>query len=185
MACRSDALWKEPFLLAVAYESSANKKIASDIIRELLTASQTANQEDQARDVLLAAECLIEAKPLSIEAALETQTANQLIQSYEEAQRSYKFKVCVEIERLMRRWLLSLPKEAYRPPLLNVLHGAIIDTTRVAHQRATLTLLTMIAQQLDMCPTFVFNRLIPPLLALASLPAVGDYPTFFYRPCFS
>ena len=75
----------------------------------------------------------------------------------------------------MQRWLSSLPREAYRPPLLEALYKAITDTNNTAHQRATLTLLSMIAQQLGACPTCIFQRLIPPLLAMTGLPAVGEY----------
>ena len=174
-ACQRDDLWREPFLLAVAYQSTVDEKIAGEIIRELLTSPMGASQKEREHNLLLAAESLIETKPLTLDPILEKQIAHRLILFYEEAQRNNNFKICDEIEKAMRRWLLSLPKEAYRPPLLAVLYETIADTSQVARQRATLTLLTMIAQQLASCPPNVFETLIPPLLALAGLPAVGDY----------
>ena len=175
-ARRTDDLWREPFLLAVAYQSNENEKVASDIIRALLPPPQNANQEQKEHDLLLAADCLIEAKPLSIESALEKQVAHQLLQIYEEAQQRHQFNACKLIEAVMRRWLLSLPGEAaYRLPLLAVLRQSIGDTSQIARQRAVLTLLTMIAQQLDACHSSVFEMLIPPLLALAGLSAIGEH----------
>ncbi len=86
-----------------------------------------------------------------------------------------RFNVCDKIENVIRRWLLSLPKEAYRSPLLTELRTAVSDTSNIARQRATLTLLAMIAQELTDCPKIVFETLIPPLLALTHLPAIGPY----------
>src|SRR5205807_373371 len=174
-ARRTDDLWREPFLLAVAYQSNENEKVASDIIRALLTPPQNASQEQKKHDLLLAADCLIEARPLAIQSELEKQVADQLLQTYEEAQQCQQFDVCERIEAVIRHWLLSLPREAYRLPLLTALCQSISDTSRLARQRATLTLLTMIAPQLDACPSSVFEMLIPPLLALAGLPAIGEH----------
>ncbi len=174
-ASRLDDQWREPFLLAVAYQSNENEKIASDIMRALLALPNNANYNNQEHNLLLAAECLIEAKPLSIEPSLETHIAQQLLQTYQVAQQEQRFRICDGIESVMRRWLLSLPREAFRPPSLLVLNEAITNASNIALQRATLTLLSMIAQQLDSCPDLVFNTLIPPLLALTGLPAIGAF----------
>src|SRR2546421_1086136 len=154
-------------IASLAYQSNENEKVASDVIRALLTPPQNANQEQKKHDLLLAADCLIEARPLAIESELEKQVADQLLQTYEEAQQCQQFDVCERIEAVIRHWLVSLPREAYRLPLLTALRQSISDTSRLARQRATLTLLTMIAQQLDAYPSSVFEMLIPPLLALA------------------
>ena len=171
----SDDLWREAFLLAVAYQSGEDEHIARTILSTLLTAPQGASFASWAHDLLLAAECLLEAQPATIGAALERQIAEQLLQTYEQAQRQRKFDICGRIESAMQRWLLSLPKEAYRPTLLVVLTQAVCDAAQPARQQATLTLLTIIAQQLTTCPDLVFDTLIPPLLALAGLPAVGKH----------
>jgi len=174
-ARRKDALWREPFLLAVAYQSKENEKVANEIIRVLLTAPQGANEEEQERDIILAAECLVEAKSLTIDATLEKQIVAHLLQIYEDAQRGQRFQACEQIEVVLLRRLISLPKDVYQPVLLAVLHDAMSDMHQVVLQRAILTLLTIIAQQLVSCPEVVFESLIPPLLALAGLPAVGKY----------
>ncbi len=60
---RSDvSTWREPFLLAVAYQSNENKKIASEIIRQL-PLTNTSNQP-MWDHLLLAADSLIESKSL-------------------------------------------------------------------------------------------------------------------------
>src|SRR5205823_13650578 len=68
-----------------------------------------------------------------------------------------------------------LPQHAYRPVLLVTLENTISDTQHAALQRSTLTLLTMIAQELNDCRSIVFETLIPPLLALAGLPAIDEF----------
>lgn len=174
-AVRLKEQWREPFLLAVAYESRVNEKVASDIIRTLLASPYNPDQVSHDHNLLLAAECLIESNPLSIEPSLEASIAQQLLQTYREAQQSQRFEACDAIESVIRRWLLSLPREAFRPSVLLVLHEAIINTNNSALQHATLTLLSMIAQQLEPCPDLVFHTLVPPLLALTGLPATGTY----------
>ena len=174
-ARQSDDLWREPFLLAVAYQSGEDETVARRIMEALLTTPQGADAASQAHDLLLAAECLLEAKPLTIGSALEQRIARSLLQTYEQAQQERQFETCEEIENLIQRWLLGLSKEAYRPAVVIVLNEAISDMQNTSRQRSTLTLLTMIAQQLTTCPPIVFDTLIPPLLALAGLPAVGAY----------
>jgi hypothetical protein len=175
LVCHAGDLWREPFLLAVAYQSGEDETVARKLIQALLDAAQGVDFAQQVHDLLLAAECLIEAKPLTIGAVLEKQIARQLLQTYEQAQRTRKFEAGESIDGIMRRWLLNLPYEAYRPAPLIVLVETISDTQQVMLQRASLTLLAMIAQQLAECPSFVFDMLVPPLLALAGLPAVGKF----------
>ncbi len=114
-ARRDDALWREPFLLAVAYQSSENEHIATEILRTLLDASTNTSEAEQERDLLLAAQCIVEAKPLAIDPETEQRVAWSLLQRYEVALQERKDESCSQIEDAMRLWLLSLPKEAYRP----------------------------------------------------------------------
>lgn len=166
--------WREPFLLAVAYQSGENVVIARKIIAQLLELRPAAPGVDP-RDLILAAACIVEAKPASTGSELEGQIARLLLQTYEAAQRRPDFKVCDGIETVTRDWLLSLPAETYRPALLVALTEAITNAGNIALQRAVLTMLTMIAQQLAECHPLVFDTLIPPLLGLAGLPAIGNY----------
>jgi hypothetical protein len=171
LARRPDALWREPFLLAVAYQSGENERVASNL-RKLLADTGAKEFAQEISLVMLAASAIIEAKPLTIERALQTEIANRLLAGYEHAQRARDFKTCTKIEQLVQRWLCSLPGEAHRLPLLDAISHALKDSQQVKRQRAVLTLLTMIAQELDPCPPIVFAALISPLLALTSLPAI-------------
>ncbi|GCE15636.1 hypothetical protein KTT_54950 [Tengunoibacter tsumagoiensis] len=178
LACRQDALWREPFLLAVAYLSYHNDEhIASAILRVLLVESANRTLEQQVSALVLATEAIIEARPLTIQQELQTQTAELLLTCYERTSRTpdNASTASKKIENVILRWLLSLPKEAYRLPLLRVISQAIKDTQQTNRQRNVLTLLTIIAKQLEPCSPVVFAALIPPLLALTGLPAIGPY----------
>lgn len=174
-ARNSGDLWREPFLLAVAYQSGEDETIARRIVQSLLDTPQNTSFAERAHDVLLAAECLIEAKPLTIGTVLEKQIMQRLLQIYEEAQRTRKFDICQNIERGALRWLSNLPDESYRPAPLLVMNEAIMDTQHVKRQYASLTFLSMIAQQLTDSPPVVFDMLVPPLLALAGLADIGKF----------
>ena len=170
---RDESTWREPFLLAVAYQSNENKKIASEIVRQL-SLTNTPNQP-MWDHLLLAADSVIESSPNGIEPELQKSIAHELLASYEERQSSQDFQRCSQIEARMRRWLLSISVEAYQPSALIILCETITDFANIPLQRATLTMLAMIAQNLADCPPNVFAALIPPLLALAGLPAVGNH----------
>ncbi|HVB73885.1 MAG TPA: NACHT domain-containing protein, partial [Ktedonobacteraceae bacterium] len=135
-ARRHGDLWREPFLFAVAYQSDSYGKIADQIIRSLLNTPQNASQEQREHDLLLATECIIEAKPLSIDTALELDIGARLLQTYGQAQSEYRFESCQQIENIIRRRLLSLPKNSSRPSMLTVLCETITDRANVPLQRA-------------------------------------------------
>ena len=172
---RSDDLWREPFLLAVAYETGENKYLAQQIIKDLLDASEEGDFSDQAHTLLLATDCVIEAKAFTMKPGLLRSIAASLLQFYEQAQRLRKFDVCSHIEDAVHRWLATLPAHSYRPALLVTLENTLSDTQHAALQRSTLTLLAMIAQELDDCRSVVFDTLIPLLLALGGLSAIDEF----------
>ncbi|MGH2506128.1 MAG: NACHT domain-containing protein [Ktedonobacteraceae bacterium] len=175
--CRRDDLWREPFLLAVAYQTGYGRDegIANELLRTLLERTEGSFQQTL-HNTLLAATAIYEAKETEIDASLRQQTAEHLLACYEQAQRERNFPACQKLEAAMQKWLLSLPKETYgHPPLLTAIFQAISQTQNLAHQRATLTLLAVIAPYLEPCAEAVFEMLIPPLLALTNLPAVGRY----------
>lgn len=170
-ARHTDDLWREPFLLAIAYQSGEDETIAQEIITALLDHPLQDSMQQQTHDLLLAAECLLEAKLLG--RALEVRIAEQLLQTYEQALRMHEYQVCENIERVVSRLLLNLSPEAFRPALLDVLCKKICVPQQIALQRATLMLLTMIVQDLREGPNLIFTKLIPPLLSLTGLSAVG------------
>lgn len=65
-ARRRDALWREPFLLALAYKNSEPSGEAQELIRALLAGSPADARKQRAHDILLAGQCLIEAKSSAI-----------------------------------------------------------------------------------------------------------------------
>jgi hypothetical protein len=169
-----DALRREPFLLAVAYKSGENKFAARQILQIFLAEHFESDAISNTNYLLLAAECIIESKPLALGLALEKQVAEQLIEQYEKAQRARRAETCEQIEERICRWLLSLPAESYRPVILTVLVDGL-HTQEEAYQQSILTLLTMIIRRLKPCPALVFDALVPPLLAIADLPSFGGY----------
>ncbi|HEY5006159.1 MAG TPA: NACHT domain-containing protein, partial [Ktedonobacteraceae bacterium] len=176
LACRRDALWREPFLLAVAYQSKENELIANAILRALLEKQGGNSFEQVVYNLLLTVEATIEAKELTVDATLQIQCAERLLSAYERAQRLRTLVTCQLIENTLQRWLLSLPKETYRlPPPLSVIAQTIKNSGDLVLQRATLTLLASIASRLEPCSAVVFETLIPLLLALTGLPALGFY----------
>jgi Predicted NTPase (NACHT family) len=174
-ARRQDALWREPFLLAVAYQSNDNELIANKILETLLADTGKNSFAQELAIVSLAANAIIEAKSLTLSATLQTNTAQRLLTCYEKALYIDDSSVCKNIEQLMQRWLCSLPDKAYRLPLLDVISQAIKETQQVTQQYSVLTLLALIVPKLEPCPGIVFEELIPPLLTLAGLPTIGTY----------
>ena len=167
-AKRPNARWREPFLLAVAYQSMVNRTMASRIIEAFLSSSQSSITLD---DAVLAADCLIESEPSAFRPELERRIAIELLAQYEEAQHTKRWKDCEQIEGVLYAWLQSIHTEAYRPPLLDVLTTTIRDTKHISRQCAALTLLTMIGQRLLRCAPIIPQTLVPSFQALALLPA--------------
>jgi len=167
-----DDLWREPFLLAVAYKSGENEVIARHIIRELVDVSGKKSLMQQAHDILLGAECLIEAKPFSIDISLEEMILHLLLEVYTEAWQIQEFKICDQIEDVLCCQLLILP--TFRSSLPRSIGRIISGVHGTPLQKITLQLFTMSAGQIAASPPSVFRFLIPPLLALTNLPALED-----------
>jgi nucleoside phosphorylase len=167
--------WREPFLLAVAHASKHQGNLAHEIIRTLLLTPLKQDSENRELRLRMAAECLIEVEPFSIDTRFERYIAEQLLRAYEKAQLNWRFESCQLIEDVMRSWLMSLPHKEPAAPVLTVLREALSSRERPAYQRATLTLLAMFIEQLTPWPPAVLSALLPPLLALADLPPIGDY----------
>jgi hypothetical protein len=171
-AQQSDDLWREPFLLAVAYKSGENEVTARYIIRELVSVPGKKSLMQRAHDILLGAECLIEAKPFSIDITLEETILHLLLEVYTEAWKIQEFKICDQIEDVLYRQLLILP--TFRSSLPRAIGKIISGVYGTALQHIALQLFTMFAGQIAASPPNVFRILIPPLLALTDLPAIED-----------
>ena len=170
-----DDLWREPYLLAVALKSREDNTIATQLIRALVQPPQNASNPQSLHNLLLAANAIIESETEAIDRPLQQEIATKLIVAYQQAQREKRFNDCEKIEQVMTDWLLSLSKEAYKPPVLRALQDAIESVTQPVLQRAVLILLTMIDQKLRNSSSAIFKQLVPPMLALAGLPAVGEF----------
>ncbi|HEX3639712.1 MAG TPA: NACHT domain-containing protein, partial [Ktedonobacteraceae bacterium] len=170
-----DDLWREPFLLAVAYKTNDEAPVACQIIRKLIVFPQGVAKEQRYHDTLLAGECILEAKESTIRPELERDVVLALVQVYEDAQKLKDFDICQQVEKVMQRLLLAVSREAEHSPLLAILQDTIIDSQHSIRQRATLTMLTMIAQDLCACASVVFKKIVPPLLGLTGLPEVGNF----------
>ena len=147
---------------------SPDSTTASQLIQALFQSPLTNSDLNL---LLLAATAIIEAEPDTIDLILQRQIADALFQHYTVALRTKKYEHCYRIEQTMIRWLLTLPKDAFRPPVLLSLLNHIIKTVQ-AEQRATLKLLAMIMPNILTGSSQIFNTLMPVLLAIAGLPAV-------------
>jgi NACHT domain len=168
-----DEIWRETFLLAVAYKSIENKSVARRIVRALIDTEDKSNLDLYAHDTILAAECVIESKLLSLGAELERDIVTQLLKIYREALRLRKFSMCEQIESTVHRWLLGLHKEAYYPPILTVIRDTIFQAEEL-QRRSVLVLILMIVDRIESCQPVVFDYLLPPLLMLTNLPPLRD-----------
>ena len=169
-----DDQWREPFLLAIAYTSD-QPAIAWRCIKALLEPLAVGDEKQRYHDVLLAGQCLLEAKPSALPHDIVHNVILALLQIYESALHEKDFEVCEQIEDVMQRLLLDISPEAEHSVLLLTLQDALLAPAQPHYLRAVLTLLTLIAQELRGCPAIVFKRLVPPLLGLTGLPAVGEF----------
>src|SRR5204863_4769166 len=83
-ACQQDDLWREPFLLALAYQNNNVGAKTWEMVRALL--ASTTDREQRAHNVLLAGECLVEAKESTLPHDLERNFILALLSIYEDAQ---------------------------------------------------------------------------------------------------
>lgn len=175
LARQQDDLWREPFLQAVAYKTGDEAATAWRIMEQLLEPVPGTDRAQRQHDLLLAGECLLEAKESSIRPDLERRVVLALVQSYMEAQQVREFEICAKIENSVRRLLLGLSNENQHSSLLAVLREMLLAMQEKAQQKAVLTMLTIIAQDLRYGVPLLFEQLVPPLLALTGLPPIGNF----------
>jgi hypothetical protein len=173
--CKNGDLWHEPFLLAIAYDSQKHSAFADRVIKALLNLARNINFIKRQHYLLLAVECLLEARPLSISRTLEEEIVQQLLKTYQEAQKRSSAVVCEYIQKMILRWLPGLPKESYRSILLVTLGDAIAGKPDSSLQYATLLLLSKIAYEIKECPSIMFKNLLPALLQIANTPCGDTY----------
>lgn len=172
---QDDDLWREPYLLAVAHKSEEISSVANDLISRLLHTPADASREEKLHDLLLATTAVIESKENTIDRDLQYELATTLLQNYRDAFHSKRFDDCDKIEDIVQQWLLSLTEKSYQPLLLKALREAVFDRAHPDEQRSVLTMLAIIIQPLVTASNKeIFDTLIPPLLALAGLPAVVE-----------
>ncbi len=83
-----------------------------------------------------------------------------------------------EIKRLALLWLRGQPTESSSslPPLLAVWRDALCDNTQAVRQEGAVRLLSDLALDLPDCPRLVLSSLLPPLVILAKLSELPDFP---------
>jgi hypothetical protein len=208
LARQTDDLWREPFLLALAYQSSEDEFMVQQIIYQLVGISLVSNPEDidraheqlvarahdlitarrlpkllgfdpaemthkppsktQLHDLLLAVECLIEVKFLTLNIALGKKIVTELLWAYRETQNNL-------ITNTIGQWLKIQPEEGEQPNLVFILSEILKDSQNSVLQCTALEVLMIIVHQLAECSSKVLDNLIPLLLALADLPAISKY----------
>ncbi len=79
LARQTDDHWREVFLLAVAHKSGEDGTTASQLISTLL---DSASAPTNPHDLLLAATCIIESQPATIDLTLQARVATLLLEQY-------------------------------------------------------------------------------------------------------
>lgn len=133
----SNKNWREPFLLAVAYQSHQGSKsdISNQIVDKLLSTVSQMSSNDRVYAVLLAAESILEAKPFTIKNELKKQVTELLIANYEEVLTQQQYEICNQFQDIVKRWLTYIIEEEKNFAFLN---DAIC-------QYASITLLALLA----------------------------------------
>jgi len=180
----SQAIWREPLLLAIAYKSGRSNRTeqeeASEIIRTIATAG---NNYDAIlhRGLLLAATSMIDCSVWSVNEKYQQQIAYQLFSVYGDTfGRGRYTPLQQEIEKITLDWLRGHPQENTPyfkpPPLLAAWYTALCnDNENVTQeigsvrQEGAVHLLAAIAPDLPSCPRAVSLALIPPLIQLTGL----------------
>lgn len=154
-ARRLDDLWREPFLLAVAYlsydnyQDYNNPRKASEIIAELFKFPPHVDIKSKAHDLCLAALCVIEAKPFTIDDNVEKHIVEHLHETYQEAFQKGDLDICEQICETMNEWLLNLRgSDNYLSPLQELLY-----------MKGAYTLLPIITKQPHTLLPIVYNHL--------------------------
>ncbi|HEY7975305.1 MAG TPA: hypothetical protein VID72_08180, partial [Ktedonobacterales bacterium] len=170
---RQDDLWREPFLLAVGYVSKSDETLARRILTALLEAAREDELPGRLHAALLAATCVLEAVPFSIDTRLKERIAHELLSGYAEAQRAGAFERCAQVEDILTRWLRTVGAGYQQPVPLSTLDLALRGVAGLEIQRAALTILSLIAQNLGECHERVFETLVPTLRGLTGLNDTG------------
>ncbi len=164
-------LWREPYLLAVAYKGlDGYNDVANQLVRTLFEAYRTdarPDPEQQLADLLLATTAIAESNESAIHRDLKREVADALLQRYTQALQAEVFDACSKIEDVLSEWLLTITRDSYNPPVLEALKAVVYATGDTARQRCVLTLFTMIAQRIVNGAESICAELVPPLMALA------------------
>lgn len=172
------ALWHEPFLLLIAEKSARNDQEASGLIRIILRTKKNYDTVLQ-RHVLLAASCVIDCNVWRIDHTLQHLIARRLFELYGDRFGDGRYhSLRQEIQRLALLWLRGQPAGSSNalPPLLTAWHESLCGTVSPLHQEGASSLLYNLALDLPECPELVLSSLLPPLVALAGLLELPDFP---------
>ncbi len=168
------AIWREPFLLVIAYKSEQkdrDERQQANALIQIILDTHDAFDTLLHRNLLFAASSIVDCNAWHIDEALQTTIANQLFDLYGDAPSTGRFTELQEdIEQMALLWLRGQPQGSnLQPPLLETWHTALCAATNPVRQEGAAHLLAAIAPDLPTCPKTILPALIPPLLQLAGV----------------
>jgi hypothetical protein len=173
---RPDQLWREPFILAVAYAGEDyDSDVVSRVLSGLLDAARDADGAPSESAVILAAECLVDLRAGAVSRALESTICERLLAAYHRSYASYDWLVASRIENAAHRLVLSVPRRGQSSTFAEQLQVCVAADG--AHLRSAVTLLAMIAGEVGFHAAAPVDRhdplsvFIPVLMSRAGLPA--------------
>jgi hypothetical protein len=171
------ALWREPFLLALAAKSSEVRRGRDEASTILTAVIAVPNLYDTTlqQNLLFAATCIVDCGILSITKELQARIANGLFDLYVDIYDQGRYQTLhKEIEQVALAWLQmqeqSNQQQGFRVPLLATWHDALCNVEALPErQEGAVFLLASIAPDLVTCPAAVLHTLLPPLIVLAGV----------------
>ncbi len=167
------AVWREPLLLTIADKSVQSRQEASHLIEAIL-ACEKGYDSILKQSLFFAANSVLGCEAWSVNRTLQHRIATQLFQIYGDSFGAGRYtQLQREIEKTALLWLSGQPDtdtfQETLPPLLDIWHIALCDSTNSLRQKGAVTLLR----------SYVFSRLpmflpiprvlIPPLMRLAKM----------------
>ena len=178
LARQQDELWREPFVLAVAYAGDEpDGDLVDRILSRLLAGSGPGlgSGIDAAgdTDVMLAAECLVDLPRSSVSQRLERLICVRLLEAYDRSYRKRVWQHCSRIEETAHRLLLSVHRKGHRSAFNQVLYEAVIRDGELL--RSATWLLCMIAGEIAYQSDAPLLPFVPVLMGRAGLPSAAEH----------
>ncbi|MEO6889177.1 MAG: hypothetical protein ABI456_07990 [Ktedonobacteraceae bacterium] len=146
-------IWREPFILAVAFQSyEEDSEIANKIVQKLLQISCAKPFPDQLPGLGLARATLMEVNPHSLKENILYEIAAALIVAYEQAFKQVRFDLCEHIGTQLCSWLDHL---AYEPDYTQAICVAL-------YEHASISLMPILIEENSKCLKLLHQLLSTP-----------------------